>query len=605
VAGVSGIAAVVYGDGRSCTPADLDPMLAAAAHRGPSGRLAWVSGPAGLGHLHLDSGLFRPSCRQPLAGRDGLIALTFDGRLDNRAELAAEIGTGDPDRGALSDPELVLAAYRALGEGCAARLLGDFAFVLWDGERRRLLAARDALGTRTLFYYWDGSLLLLGSEIGQLLAHPAARVAPDEGAVADLVRLRFQDVERTFHKGVRRMPPAHFLTLGARNLSLRRYWQAPAEPRQDTLGGTDYAERFRELFEEAVRCRIRSSRPVACLFSGGVDSSSALSMAHAVSGPEVHAGLKAFSMVFKQAPVDDRPYIQHVVDRYGTDVHYCEVPRVGPVRNLDRMVQWTGSPWVDVHHPVVTTLMAEARRQDCGVVLTGLRGDDIFAGLGQLADLTRRLRLGRALAEFEAWVTTTGWRRPRLAWQLCLRPLARPPRPPFRTYAAQDVHEATLGTFTTLTTELFETMAARHGLEPVYPFWDRRLVEFVLTVPPELRASGGVTKRLLRQALAGVVPEPNLERRDKLSLAPQVRRGLLEYDRGLVLDRLATMHPVVERQVGRKKVDRMLADLFGGLSGPSLVLWFAICANVWLHRLEGAPSTRETSPKALIEGGLT
>jgi asparagine synthetase B (glutamine-hydrolysing) len=282
----------------------------------------------------------------------------------------------------------------------------------------------------------------------------------------------------------------------------------------------------------------------------------------------------------------------------------CEVPRIGPLRNLDRMLDWTASPWVDVHHPVVTALMTEARAQDCRLLLNGLRGDDLFGGVGQLADLTRRLQIRRALTEVKAWAVTTGRPPARLAWEFCLRPLARPPRRPFRSYAEEQAHDSVLGVFTVLATELFEVMAARFGLVPVYPFWDRRLVEFVLRTPPHVRSAAGQTKRLLRQSLAGIVPEPNLARRDKLNLTPQVRRGLVEYDREQLQERLDRLHPIVEKQMGRKQVDRMLADLFAGRSAPSLRLWFTLCVNVWLNGLQRAAPHRDLSTKVLIEGGI-
>ncbi len=574
-------------------------MLSAAAHRGPDGRAAWVSGPAGIGHLYLDSGLLRPRSAQPLVSHDGLLILGFDGRLDNRQDLAAALGLGQPDRDGWSDADLVLAAYAAFGEGCAGRLLGDFAFVLWDGKRGQLTAARDALGTRTLFYYWDGATLLVTSECGQLRAHPAARLEPDERAVSDFLRIRFDDVQSTFYTRARRLPPAHVLTLRSRSLSLKRYWDAEAEPGGARLSDGEYAEGFRELFAEAIRCRIGSSRPVGSLFSGGVDSSAVMSMAHTVAGPSPTVDLRAFSMVFKQAPSNDRLHIQRVA------VTYSEVPRVGPLRDLDRKVQWMGLPWVDVHHSVVAVLMAEAQAQDCRLLLTGLRGDDLFGGLGNLADLTRRLRVRAALSEVRAWAPVIGRRPAQLAWQLCLQPLARPPRRPFRSYAAQGAYDCVLGTLAVLQTELFEISAARFGLEPLYPFWDRRLVEFVLKTPADLRASAGVTKRLLREALVGVVPEPNLERRDKLSLGPHFRRGLIEYDRVQLQERLATLHPLLQRQVGRKRVERMLGDLHAGRSESLLKLWFVICVNAWLQNIEGAAPSPEPVPKALIEGGVT
>lgn len=562
-------------------------MLAAASHRGPDGRGSWVSGPVAIGHLHLQSGRLAADRRQPLEAGNGSLVLSLDGRLDNRGELAAALGWQRTEREDVSDAELVLAAYRSWGEACAERLLGDFAFVLWDDARRQLLAARDALGVRTLFYHWDGSTLLVGSECGQLLALPAANWEPDEQAVRDLLRLRFQEVGRTFYRGVHRLPPAHVLVLRGTSLRLRRYWDAPMEPEPGAGSEAEYAERFRDLFKQAVRDRLDLNRPVGCLFSGGVDSSCVLSMAHALSD-EVPASLKAFSTVFKQAPVDDRQYIDLVSGRYGTDLHVCAVPRVGPVRDLDRMLEWTGSPLVDAHHPMLDSMLGEASRGGCRVILTGLRGDDLFGGLGQLADLTRRLRLGRALAELRAWAPVMGGRPVRLAWRLCLKPLAKPPRPPFRSHAAEEAHELLVGPFTVLSTEIFQLVASRWGLEPAYPFWDRRLVELMLSAPPELRAAGGVTKRVLRHALVGIVPQPILERRDKLSLTPQFRRGLVEYDKSRLRERLAGLHPVVEQQVSRRQVDRMLSELLAGRGASLLKLWFVVCMNAWLNRFEGA-----------------
>jgi asparagine synthase (glutamine-hydrolysing) len=245
---VSGIAAIVHGDGRPCNEGTLEAMLAAAAHRGPEGRGSWISGPAGIGHLHLDCGLLRPSSAQPLVRQGGLVALSLDGRLDNREELAAELAPRYQGSEALSDADLVMAAYRSYGEGFAPRLLGDFALVLWDGERQQLVAARDALGTRMLFYYWDGCTLLVASECAQLFAHPGTRREPDEKAVSDLLSLRFKDVGDTFYKNVHRLPPAHVLTLRGRSLSLKRYWDAPSESGSAKLADDEYAERFRELF---------------------------------------------------------------------------------------------------------------------------------------------------------------------------------------------------------------------------------------------------------------------------------------------------------------------------------------------------------------------
>src|SRR5207237_8771317 len=119
-----------------------------------------------------------------------------------------------------------------------------------------------------------------------------------------------------------------------------------------------------------------------------------------------------------------------------------------------------------------------------------------------------------------------------------------------------------LGPFSMLSTELFELNAASYGLEPAYPFWDRRLVEYVLALPQEMRAWHGVTKRVLRDAMVGVAPDLNVQRRDKLSLTPFFRRGLVHEDREHLVDALGELDPVLADLVTRKRADRVLNDLF-------------------------------------------
>jgi asparagine synthase (glutamine-hydrolysing) len=143
-----------------------------------------------------------------------------------------------------------------------------------------------------------------------------------------------------------------------------------------------------------------------------------------------------------------------------------------------------------------------------------------------------------------------------------------------------------------LTTELFELNAASHGLVPAYPLWDRRLVEFLLAVPAELRIGGGVTKRLLREGMAGLAPAANMRRPDKLSLAPFFRRGLVHEDRERVVAALTDLHPALARTVPPRRAARVLDDLLGGRDVPMLQLWFLICANLWLRQVAPRPAVR-------------
>lgn len=581
-------------------------MLRAAAHHGPCRAIA-LDRMAGLGEAD--------RAGAGIAGEAGGLRAAFSGRLHERDELARLLDLhvdGPP-----TDARLVLAAYRRWDDGCADRLLGDFAFVVWDPERRRLVAARDATGTRTLFTARIPGGWLLASEVGQLAAHPEAAFPPHAAAVRRLLELDLGDVGMTFWHGVRRMPPGHVLTLDETEAKLRRYWRPDRLPELRLPAHADYAEQFRALLAEAVRCRLDGSEPVACLFSGGVDSSSMLSMAHAVREPSTPP-IKAFSMVFPAAPVDDRRYVEAVRSRWGADVTYVRPPVLAPVRGLDAALARMRGPFVDAHHHVLEALFSACTAAGCRVVLTGLRGDDVFGGLGYLADRLGTLRLAGLGAELDAWASVVGGSRRRLLWSLCVLPwlrwaqpvkrllrppalapvrLAQPRALPGRLARAEALDLVT-GPMTILTTELFELNAASHGLVPAYPFWDRRVVEFLLAVPVDVRIGGGVTKRLLREAMAGIAPEANLQRRDKLSLAPFFRRGLVHEDRERVVDALCDLHPALAPTVPSARAARVLDDLLEGRSVPVLQIWFLICANLWLRQV--APTT---SPARSDESG--
>jgi asparagine synthetase B (glutamine-hydrolysing) len=132
-----------------------------------------------------------------------------------------------------------------------------------------------------------------------------------------------------------------------------------------------------------------------------------------------------------------------------------------------------------------------------------------------------------------------------------------------------------------------EIFAGRFGLEPSHPFWDRDLVEFMLALPPELKNWRGETKRLLRRSLRGVVPDLVLDRRDKLSLTPFFRRGLAVYDRPLLTQSLAVLHPTLSRQLGAREGLRLIDGLLAERPVPLLRLWFMICLNTWLKQPSG------------------
>lgn len=247
-------------------------MAACLAHRGTDGMGLWCEGPVGLGHrmrwttpesLHETLPFSRPSEKR---------AITADARLDNRDELSASLNVSDR---AVSDSTLILLAYDRWGDACPERLLGDFAFVIWDGRREALLCARDPMGVKPLYYHHQPNrLFAFASEIKALLCLAEIPRRLNEQRVADYLVPILEDMEATFFRDIVRLPPGHRLLLDSRGLALQRYWSL--DPAREVRLDSDeaYAEAFRTLFTDAVRARLRSAYPVGSLLSGGLDSSS-------------------------------------------------------------------------------------------------------------------------------------------------------------------------------------------------------------------------------------------------------------------------------------------------------------------------------------------
>ena len=260
---MSGIIGLYNLDGRPADQLLLERMARTITHRGPDGIRHWLDGSVGFGHLLLQTTPESAHEKQPLTNEDSALCLTLDGRIDNRSELRCWLESkGLPLRDD-SDAELVLRAYECWGEECPNRLLGDFAFAIWDARKQQLFCARDYVGVKPFYYYRSGSLFAFGSEIRAVLALDTVPRRLNESRLADFLieELDREDEESTFYQDVQRLPAGHSLTVGPGRFALRDYWDLKAPPVLKLGSLREYGEAFREIFVEAVRCRLRSSHP--------------------------------------------------------------------------------------------------------------------------------------------------------------------------------------------------------------------------------------------------------------------------------------------------------------------------------------------------------
>lgn len=622
---MSGLCAIYHGDGRSVEASLLARMLEAIAHRGPDGRGQWSEGSVGFGHRLLFTTPESLSEVQPAADGRGDCRIVWDGRIDNRPELLGCLEADGIDAGQRTDPELLLGAYRRWGPACLGRVIGDFAFVLWDTPRRRLFCGRDRLGLKPLYYAWGGTTLYVGSEARALAVALGGMPEPDDEMVlAFLLReFREEDHPRTFFRGIRRLPPGHILLADGGGLRVERYWGLNPSSVIHYARDDEYVERFRELFDEAVRARLRSYFPVGVFLSGGLDSSAIAATAARFSGDDGIPSLEAFTTYGPDPSSDERRYASCVVRASGLKGHELDAGDRAPFDGLGDVAR-VESPVVGVGRARDAENIEAIRSRGCRVVLTGEGGDQLLDEIGYLADLLAGLRFGRFVRETRAlarWYRADWraiaveaanclvpppikywgkrlvrgvpppWVNRDLARAVDLRARVRAPRVPVRfpSWAQAETYGAVMSPYYIVKLEVDERAAARVGLDFRYPFLDSRLVEFVMAIPWDRRTRGGERKRILRAATRHVVPEEVRLRRGKGDWTGSMDRALLALCLADPPVPLRDETGRLGRYLDRRGAEALVRRYVEGDRDLRWEVWSLITLDWWLTHFWGRP----------------
>lgn len=269
---MSGIFALYYRDGRE---APCEALAGGARVLGGHGRAAATSftdGPLGLAVAPSTSLPRMPGDARPLLGGGGRFVMVFDGRLDNREELAAVVAPHiDLDR--TPDDALAMRCWERWQAGTAARLLGDFALIVWDKAERRLHAARDHFGVRPLSYHLTPDVLVVATSPAAIFASRLVERGIDRQKLADTLVGNYRDASRSFFTGISRLPPAHALAVDRYRFTVERYWRLDHDRRISLDRDEDYVDQARELLDRSVRARLRTSGRIGAELTGGLDSS--------------------------------------------------------------------------------------------------------------------------------------------------------------------------------------------------------------------------------------------------------------------------------------------------------------------------------------------
>jgi asparagine synthase (glutamine-hydrolysing) len=627
---LSGFIALLAPEGQRIAAEIVDRMLPVLAIRGPDGARTWIDGRVAMSHAELAVAPGACLPPQPHSDEAGHVRVVLDGRFDNRDELAAAFEpAGLPLRDG-SDSELLLRAYQLWGEGCAQRLLGDFAFAIWDGRRRALVAARDVLGIRPLYWSTRAGAVAVASEIAPLCRHPFVSREPNDAFLAEVLNGGIVHRTDTVWRDVSRLAAGHLLIAEDGRVRTRRYWAPDPALQVRYRSDEEYAEHLAELMRRAVERRMRDRAAVGVMLSGGVDSSSLVGAIHALQVAGRSNPLPTFSIVAPGEPWDETPYVDAVAAMWPIVSHRRGASEGTPEYYAAEAVKYRDLP--PYPNGVMANAIFGAARSEYGVrvLLTGLWSDEWLGPSGMHgADLLRSRHFMQLWRHYRSqppsrrspasMFRSSVWPNvPLRARETVKRMLGRDgvspwmnrsyaaavnladrlqPQPPFvrfPTLAQTTTWNAAVGGSSQHAVEAENRATAAFGLETRHPFADRGILEFGLAIPEAQRWREPNHKPALREAARAWVPD-FVRRRTIAAGASSVLLRTVErhVSSGLWQNAVTARRGWVDLPGLRGAFDEMIARYRTGDEGYERLvfpLWMACAAEIFARHVLDEPT---------------
>lgn len=536
-----GICGRVNFDGLVVEEALIHDMMGAIKHRGPDDEGVFIDDNVGLGHVRLSILDLSTSGHQPMYSADKRYLIVFNGEIYNYLELKKEL-SGDYNFSTKTDTEVILAAYLKWGKDCLNHFNGDWAFVVYDLEQKTIFGSRDRYGIKPFYYLHEkGMHFTFASEL-KALTKIQSLEANRELLYDYLVYNRTDHTEGTFFKNVNRLQAGHMFTISKGELKIEKWYDIEEKLEQHRdLGLEENSKEFLRLFEDAIRIRLRSDVPVGVCLSGGLDSSSIVSMLIEMNEK---SSLNTFSAVFKGFEHADESKFIEMYTPSLDNMHYTSPGADEFWLDYENFIRSHAEPIPGVT-PYTQYKVMELASQSVKVTLDGQGADEYLAGYhyffgAYFKELLNSVRLTSLMSELgHYWLnhkSLEGYKY----WLYYMLPNRVKSFASRKVYGniSSDFHkefgmdsniQEDLYNPTTLNNSLIQHFkyklehllkwedlnAMNFSIESRVPFLDHRLVEFMLSLKPQNAISKGQTKFLLRKSLKGILPDPIRNRKDK------------------------------------------------------------------------------------------
>lgn len=614
-----------YSDNRPVNAEVIHRMAHSLKHRGPDDEGYYIHKNIGLGFRRL-SIIDLERGNQPLANEDDTIWIVFNGEIYNYPDLQVELSARGHFLKTGSDTEVIVHLYEDYGFACLDHLRGMFSFALWDAKEQRLFLARDRVGKKPLLYLDKKGSLTFASELKALLKLDGVDKDIDLPALDDYLSLQYIPHPATIIKGIRKLPPGHYLVCDSRGIKITRYWQLDYSQKSE-LSEREYREAILDHLQEAIRIRLRSDVPVGALLSGGTDSGAVVGMASQISNYPI----KTFSVGFREEKFNELPYARLIVSRFQTD-HTETVLQPEAMTLLPALAYYFDEPFAD-SSAIPTYCISDIAARQVKVVLTGDGGDESFAGYPRYRKINwhRIVRFfpQSSFENLEQWAMGLlfGCNDQAVKLNQIHTKILRAFFPDLRCFhfreffhgrfknllyndfthqVLQDSHMKRIKSMRQLwsskATELsiidymlaldlswylpddlmYKTDIASmaNSVEARCPFLDHKFLEFSASIPPQWKVRRGTGKYILKRALEGFLPPETIYRK-KMGFTVPLHQWFRKELRDLSYDLLLSPNSLCGNFFRISYIEKMLEEHQAYKNDHGRRLWALVMLEMW------------------------
>jgi asparagine synthase (glutamine-hydrolysing) len=559
-----GICGVLELEGGDVVPREhVEAMAQALVHRGPDDDGFYLNPPVALGFRRL-SIVDLSGGHQPMSNEDGTVWIVFNGEIYNHTSLRPDLESRGHRYATRSDTETILHLYEEYGDDCVHHLRGMFAFAIWDSSKRRLFCARDRLGIKPFYYVVTQGRFAFASEIKALFEMPGMNPEMNYSGLPEFFALGYLSADESLFDGISKLLPGHRLTIDLNHSDSRphteKYWDVQTNYEQKEASELEYVDQFRDLFTESIRMRLMSDVPVGVFLSGGLDSSSIAAVMAGLSRERI----KTFSVGYADDRFSELSYARSLAEHIGSEHNEVVLGPDDFLGSLPRLI-WHEDEPIAWPSSVALHFVSQLASQKVKVVLTGEGADEVLAGYLRYRATMFNLRYAPVYEKFvpaslrsvvhgvlERPILPASVQRkfrhsflyhdnqfekiyfdnfysvfPQAIHSQLFSSETLNQLREINAYATSIDYFESAGNPDNLLTRLLyldiktylvellmkqDQMSMSASIESRVPFLDHKLVEFTMSIPPELKVRSLSGKFLLRQAMKNHLPSEVLNR---------------------------------------------------------------------------------------------